>query len=229
MNGQGAVNVEVTPAQADNLVDDALQTFREYHYDATFRTYLSHQIQATDITNKWIPCDDSILTVVRALKVTQSTINLFDIRYQLKLQDFYNYSNVSMVHYEITQEKLALLDWMLNPEPTVAFERYMNQIHVNLDWEAEVNVGDWIVFEVYKIVDEIDFPRIWQDKWLKAYAVALFKRMQGTNLKKLGKINEVGGVVLNGQQIWDEANKEIERLEKSLREDYQPPARIFLG
>lgn len=222
-------NVELSDFQADAAVDDALQKFREYHYDGTLRTYLAHQITSDDITNRWIPCDDSIVSVVRVLKTQSSTINLFDIRYQLRLQDFYNFSNVSMVHYEITQEKMALLDWMLNPDPTVAFERYTNQIHFNTDWQNNVAVGDFIVAEVYAIVDEVTFPRVWQDDWLKRYATALMKQNWGSNLKKYSGIQQIGGVTLNGKEIYDEATEEIEKLLARLYSDYQPPPRIFIG
>lgn len=237
--GAPVINIELDDAQCDDLVDSALNIWREYHYDATERTYLKHQVTQTDIDNKYIPCSDDIISVVRVVKTNESNINLFDIRYQLRLQDFYNFSNVSMQHYVITMDKLALLDWLLNPEPTIAFTRYTDKIHLNIDWVNKVKVGDFLVFEVYRAIPEPadavppDTPaittKIFHDRWLQRYATAMFKQQWGANLKKFGGIQMLGGVTFSGQQLFDEATLELERLEEELHANYQPPPRIFLG
>lgn len=227
--GYPIIKIEMSDAQMDNCVDDALTLWREYHYEATQRTYLKHQITSTDLINHWIPCDDSIMSVVRVVQANEGNLNIFDIRYQLRLQDFYNFSNVSMQHYVITMEKLRLLDWLLNPEPTISFERLSNRIYVNADWNSRVQQGDYFIFEVYQWLDENEYPRIWNDKWLKKYATALFRQQWGSNVKKYTGIQTLGGVVLNGQVIYDEASAEIKELEETLYRDYQIPPRIFIG
>lgn len=237
--GSPVINIELSDEQCDDLVDAALNIWREYHYDATERTYLKHQVTQEDIDNKYIPCTDDIISIVRVVKTNESNLNLFDIRYQLRLQDFYNFSNVSMQHYVITMEKLALLDWLLNPEPTISFTRYTNRIHLNIDWANKIKVGDYLVFEVYRAIPEPsagDPPntppvttRIFQDRWLQRYTTALFKQQWGANLKKFGGIQMLGGVTFSGQQLFDEATLEIEKLEQELHNSYQPPPRIFLG
>lgn len=227
--GYPIIRVEITDPQADSCVDDALTKFREYHYDATHRTYYQHQVTQDDINNGWIPCPDRITSVVRVISCTADNLSIFDVRYQLRLQDFYNFSNVSMQHYVITMEKLALIDWLLNPEPTLAFERLSNRIYLNADWSHRVNIGDFLVIEVYEYLEEDDYPRIFQDKWLKDYATSLMRRQWGSNIKKFTGVQTTGGVVLNGQQIYDEATGEIEQLEEKLYRDYQAPCRIFIG
>jgi hypothetical protein len=227
--GYPVLEINVDQDQLEDMVDQALQMWREYHYDATIRTYLKHRITSQDINNEWIPCDDSIITVVRSLHYQESSINLFDLRYQLRLQDFYNFTNVSMVHYEITQEKLALLDWMLNPDQQIRFNRHTNRIYINLDWKNQVLVGDFIIFEVYAAIDGDEFSNVWDDRWLKAYTTALFKQQWGANMKKFIGTNLVGGVQMNGQQLFDEATRDIEKLETQLYNQYQAPMRMFLG
>jgi len=227
--GDGIIHIELTDVQADNCVDDSLVLFREYHYEATQRTYLKHQVTAEDLVNHWIPCDDSIMSVVKIIQCNEGNLNIFDVRYQLRLQDFYNFSNVSMQHYVITMEKLRLIDWLLNPEPTISFERLANRIYVNADWAYRVQQGDYFVFEVYQYLDEASYPRIWTDKWLKAYATCLMRRQWGSNVKKFNGIQTLGGVVLNGQQIYDEAMEEKEKLEEILYRDYMIPPRLFIG
>ena len=225
--GAPIIRIEITDPQADACVDDALTMFREYHYDAVQRTYLKHQITSTDMTNHWIPCGDDIMSVVRLVSSFSDNLSIFDIRYQLRLQDFYNFSNVSMQHYVITMEKLRLIDWLMNPEPTIAFERFNNRIYVNADWGNRVKEGDFFIFEVYQYLDET--TRIWSDKWLKDYATALMRKQWGSNVKKFNGIQTLGSVLLNGQQIYDEAMAEIEQLEEKLYRDYQIPPRMFIG
>jgi hypothetical protein len=227
MLGEPVIRLELADRQCENLVDDALQLFREYHYDATVRTFYKVQVDQTILDNKYLECPDNVISVVRIVSCTESNLNLFDIRYQLRLQDFYNFSNVSMQHYYITMEKLALLDWLLNPQPTIQFTRYENKIHLNLDWETRAKIGDFLVFEVYQALDET--TKIWQDRWLKRYAVALFKRQWASNIKKFANIQTLGGVPLNGQILYDEAVQEITELETKLLNDYSPPCRIFMG
>jgi hypothetical protein len=156
-------------------------------------------------------------------------INGNDLSVTQKLQDFYNFSNVSMQHYVITMEKLRLLDWLLNPEPTISFNRLANKIYLNADWNYRIQLGAWLIFEVYQWLDESAYPRIWHDRWLKRYATALVKRQWGSNVKKFQGIQTLGGVVLNGQILYDEATEEVKELEQILHSDYQEPPRIFIG
>jgi hypothetical protein len=227
--GEPVINVELADTQCDALVDDALQLFREYHFDATQREFLKVQITQQIIDQKYLPCPEDILSVVRIVKLADSNYSLFDLRYQLQLRDFYTFSNVSMQNYVITLEKLALMDWLLNPEPVIRFSRYTNKIHLDIDWNNQVKLNDYLIVEVYRAISETEAPKIWQDRWLKKYATALMKQQWGSNLKKFGNVQMLGGVTLNGQQIFDEATLELEQLEDQLHNDYQAPPRIFLG
>lgn len=226
--GEPVINIELSPGQSDQAVDDALTKFREYHYNATQRTYLKHAITIDDLTNKWIPVDPTIMDVMSLVMCNEANLNIFDVRYQLRLQDFYNFSNVSMTNYVITMEKLALMDFLLNPQPRIEFNRFSNKLYINTDW-TQVQLGQFFVFEVYQMMDETLYPAIWQDGWLKNYATALMHRQWGSNLKKFRGINTLGNATLDGQQVYDEAVAEIEKLESQLYRDYQQPLRIFIG
>ena len=227
--GAPIININVTPMQVDDRIDDALTIWREYHYEATQRIYLKHQVTTEDMANHWIPCGDDIQSVVRVVQYDEGNLNIFDIRYQLRLQDFYNFSNVSMQHYVITMEKLRLMDWLLNPEPTISFERLANRIYLNADWTYRIQLGQWLIFEVYQWLDESEYKRIWHDRWLKKYTTALIRKQWGSNVKKFTGIQTLGGILLNGQQIYDEAVNEIKELEEELHSSYQIPPRIFIG
>jgi hypothetical protein len=122
-----------------------------------------------------------------------------------------------------------LIDWLLNPEPTISFQRLSNRIYLNADWQYRITLGDYLIFEVYAWLGENEFDRIWHDIWLKRYTTALLRKQWGSNVKKYTGVQTLGGVVLNGQQIYDEADAEITKLEEQLHSDYQIPPRIFIG
>jgi len=225
--GEPVIQLELADVQCENAVDDALQLFREYHMDATIRTFYKQQVDQTILDNKYLICPDSIISVVRICSANQDSLSLFDIRYQLQLRDLYTFTNVTMLNYTITMEKLALMDWLLNPQPTIHFTRYENKIHLNIDWNNRVSLGDFLVFEVFQALDESS--KIWQDRWLKRYATALMKKQWASNIKKFGNIQTPGAVIFNGQTLYDEAIREMQDLEEELVNDYMAPPRIFLG
>jgi hypothetical protein len=278
--GAPVIRIELDPIQTDQAVDDALTMFRENHYNGSQRTYLKHTVTSTDITNRWFPVDDSILNVISLCMANEANLNIFDIRYQLRLQDFYNFSNVSMQHYVITMEKLSLLDWLLNPQPKIEFNRLNNRLYANVDWSSRVNLGDILVFECYQSISESSGTpwditvtynlndvvsyggtsyislagsntgntpstapvssfwaptvletqvRLWQDRWLKKYATALMRKQWGANLKKFKNVATLGGVTLDGKEVYEEGKSEVKELEEELFRDYQAPTRIFIG
>jgi hypothetical protein len=134
-----------------------------------------------------------------------------------------------MQHYVITLEKLRLIDWLLNPEPTISFQRLSNRIYLNIDWQYRVHLGQKLIFEVYQWLDESIYPRVWHDIWLKKYATILLKKQWGTNVKKYNNVQTLGGIAFNGKEIYDEAVEEIKELEEKLHSDYQVPPRIMIG
>jgi hypothetical protein len=57
----------------------------------------------------------------------------------------------------------------------------------------------------------------------------LFKRQWGSNLKKYGNYTLPGGLIVNGQGIYEEAVAEIEKLEEKLRDTYEEPPAFAVG
>lgn len=227
--GWPVIQLNLEDDQIEDAVDDALLFFREYHYDATHRTYLKHVVTQEDITNMWIPCNEDIITVVKAILDDSDNISLFDFRYQLKLQDFYNFSNVSMQNYVIVEQKMALLDFILNVQPEIRFNRHMNRIYLNVDWKHDIYVGKRLIFEVYQAINGDAYSHIWKDRWLKEYGVTLIKQVWGSTMKKHGNVVLIGGTTLSGQQVYDEATSEKALLRKEVIESLQAPPRLMLG
>ncbi len=229
--GAPVIKINVDDDQVSDRVDDAIQKYQEYHFDGVERYYLKHQIQQTDIDNEFIPITDPlIIGIIRVFPVSQSTINMFDVRYQVRLNDFYNFNNVSVTHYYMTMNHLALLDFLFNVIPTCRFNRKDRKIFLNADWAGgDFTVGQYIVFEAYRAVDPTTLSDVWNDMFLKELATNLIQKQWGENLRKFGNIQLPGGVVLNGDKLYDDAVTNILRLEKDLNTTYQLPCDFFMG
>ena len=80
-----------------------------------------------------------------------------------------------------------------------------------------INANEWLIIECYRKLDPNDFTDIYNDMWLKKYATAKVKYQWGENLAKFQGIALPGGITLDGQQMKQEAQEEIQRLEEESR------------
>ena len=254
--GKGVIDINVSDDQIDDRVDEALQYFSKYHYDGIERTYLKHQLTTAEIarmrsnesavtaTDKvdssitadflqqenYIPIPDSVLSVVKVYPVTDKlTQNLFDVRYQLRLNDLYDFSSTSIIHYEMTMRHLDFLDHILTGEYPIDFKEHQNRLYIHADMEKDFNNGDFLLIECYRKLDPATHTDVFNDIFLKRYVTALFKKQWGANLSKFNGVTMLGGVQLNGQQIYSEALSDLEKLEAEMRTTYELNPAIMIG
>tara|TARA_B100001248_G_scaffold134492_1_gene100970 strand:+ start:3028 stop:3783 length:756 start_codon:yes stop_codon:yes gene_type:complete len=233
--GEPVIELNVDEDQVEDRVDEALQYYQEFHSDATIRTYLKHQITATDVSNEYISLSNNILFVSKMFPLTSSfnnSRNFFDIKYQMMLNDIADLMNFAgdLAYYEQMQQYLSLLDMKLNGHPQVQFSRRQNRLYIFGDFaDGDIKAGDYIVAEVYSIVDPNTHTSVFNDIFVKEYTTALIKQQWGTNLIKFEGMQLPGGVVLNGRQIYDDATGEIERLRENLRLEQELPPDFFVG
>lgn len=227
--GEPVIKVNVDDSQLEDRLDEALEFFREYHHDGIEKVYLKHQITATDIQNRWIPIPDLIYGVSRILPLTRgaSSRNMFDVQYQLRLHDLYDLTSTSIIYYNTIMEHISLLDHVLNGHEIIRFNRYQNKLTLDVNWGFELVEGQYIVVEAYRALDPEEYKRMYSNPWLKKYVSALFKRQWGANLKKFPGIQLLGGVTLDGQSMYDEAEQEISTLEDEMRN--LAPLEFFTG
>lgn len=232
--GDPVIEINVDPDQLEDRVDEALQYYQEFHSDATLRTYLKHLVTSDDVTNEYITLSTDIQFLSRLFKVHggQMSRNFFDIKYQLHLNDIANMHTYigDLAYYEQMQQYLSLLDTKLNGTPQVQFARKQNRLYIFGEFaDQDIKAGDYIVAEVYKIIDPSTHTSIFNDMWLKEYTTALIKQQWGANLIKFEGMQLPGGVMLNGRQIFDDAQSDIERLRESIRLEHEMPADFFMG
>ena len=233
--GDPVVEINVDEDQIEDRVDEAIQYYREYHSDATVRTYLKHLVDADDVTNEYIELDSDIIFVSKLFPLSSnfnSGRNFFDIKYQMMLNDMASLIHFAgdLAYYEQMQQYLSLLDMKLNGHPQVQWSRRQNRLYIFGDFaDQDIKAGDYIIAEVYSVINPETHTSVYNDMWLKEYTTALIKRQWGQNLIKFEGMQLPGGVMLNGRQIYDDANAEIERLRESIRLEHELPVDWFVG
>ncbi len=178
----------------------------------------------------YIICPEPVLAVNRIFPLSnRGNQNLFDIRYQLRLNDLYDFSSTSIIHYDMVLRHLDFLDHILVGEKPTRFNQYNNRLYIDMDWKNDISVGEYLVIECYRKLDPETMTDVYNDIYLKRYVTALFKRQWGANLSKFNGVTMLGGVTLNGQQIFQEAQEDIRKLEEEIRGTYETPVTYMIG
>ena len=250
--GKPVIDVNVDDDQVEDRLDEALQYFAQYHTDGVERMYLKYLVTADDITRMttdqsesvtedsvttaWKRADNFLVvptTVISVINVfplsDRANLNMFDVRYQLRLNDLYDFSSTSVINYDIVLRHLDFLDHILVGEKPLRFNQMDNRLYIDMDWSEDLQVGEFLVIECYRKLDPATFTDINNDIFLKRYVTALFKKQWGANLSKFNGVTMLGGVQLNGQQIYTEALADIEKLEQEIRSTYELNPAIMMG
>lgn len=238
--GWPTIQINVDDQQIEDRIDDAIQYWQDYHFDGTQKVYWVHKVTQTDIDNRYLDATQAVdgsnnsvmlLGVSRIFPLTdsQATINMFDLRYQLRLNELYDFTSASYINYTLTQQHLRSLELMFTGEVPIRYNRLMQRLYIDWAWGMEVLPGQTVVSECYAAINPDTYNYVWNDRWLKEYTTALIKRTWGNNLKKFQGIQLPGGVSLNGDKIYQEAADEIERLEKEMENNYGAPLEWFMN
>jgi hypothetical protein len=178
----------------------------------------------------YLPMPDSVQSVLRVLPFSdRGNLNMFDIRYQLRLNDLYDFSSESVIHYQMTMWHLDFLDMILIGEKPIQFNVHQRRLYINMDWGDDVSVDEYIIIEAYRKLDPTIWTDVYNDLWLKKYATALIRRQWGENLMKFNGVTMLGGVTMNGGAIYEAAQAEIQLLEEQSRTTWEEPIMMDIG
>jgi len=173
---------------------------------------------------------EHVLSVINVFPLSdRANLNMFDVRYQLRLNDLYDFSSTSIVHYEMTMKHLDFLDHILVGEKPIRFNQLSNRLYIDQDWANDVNADEYIIIECYRKLDPTQHTSIFDDIYLKRYTTALIKRQWGQNLSKFSGTAMLGGVTLNGPELFSTALAEVQKLEEEIRTNYEEPAHMQQG
>ncbi len=212
--GAPVLKINVSDDQVDDRIDEAIAYYWQYHFDGVEKMYYKHLITANTITDGYITMPENIIGAVRVFSVGSSVISssgMFNLNYQIALNDLWAFQNNMMLPLYLVQTQMQFMQQMLSGQPNIRYNRHRNQLHVDIDW-SEVQAGQYFIVECYQVVDPEDWPDVWSDLWLLRYAAALVRKQWGTNISKYDGIQLLGGVTMNGRQMLDDANGEIDDL-----------------
>jgi len=240
--GFPTIEINVDDDQVEDRIDDALQYWQDYHFDALQKVYYIRALNGTDMTNKYINLSPSvtldtsgnsvnIIGVTRVFPISDSINqnNMFDLRYQLRLNELYDFTSASYINYTLTMQHLRSLELLFTGEVPIRFQRHMHRLYCDWGWGTAVQSGTVVIAECFALIKPEDYISVWNDRWLKEYATSLIKRNWGSNLKKFAGVQLPGGVMLNGQVIYDEAVEEIKGLEQEMQSKYELPVDFYLN
>ena len=254
--GFPVLEINVDDDQIDDLVDDALQYFQERHFDGIERVFLKHEFSADDITkmkestassvgiattsitsvtwtedNNFLQLPDHVIGVEKVFKMDASTISsgLFNIKYQIFLNDLYYYGALDLMNYAMTKTYLEDLSRIITPDTQIRFNKKRNRLYMDIDW-SQVSDNTYMILDCWRICDPATgCSTVYNDHWLKRYCTATFKKQWGQNLIKFNGVQLPGGITLNGRETYEDAVQELEIIEDQLRKEYELPPMDMIG
>jgi len=251
--GSPVIEINVDYAQAEERLDDTLQYFSERHFDGVERCIFSYKVTDEDINNQYIdtkniglamgftgsnsPSGKDMLAITRVYKFgALANQDMFDIRYQLALTDYFGVnrglgynSSMGLAQFDSTMRYINLVEQFFNPEHIIHFSKVTDKLIMDAKLATELTVGHFIVIEAFATLDPSDFPKIFDDRYLKEYVTAAIKRQWGSNLSKFDGVQMPGGVLLRGGQLYQEALAEIAALEQRMQSEYELPVNFITG
>jgi len=229
--GSPVIDINVDDEQIDDRIDDALLKYRDYHFDGMQHVYYPYQLTQTDINNQYVTLPEDFVGVTRIFDINDSygAMNLFNIRYQLHLNELFNISSVSVTPYVVAMRHIEFLEEVFVGKKPIRYNRNTDRLYIDMAWNEDTQVGQYIMIDGYREVNPEENPDVWDEPWLRQYATQLVKRQWGEHLKLYEGMNLPGGVTFNGQKIWDEAQEEIQKLEDTVINDYSLPVTDMIG
>lgn len=253
--GAPVSEINITEEQLNDRLDDALQYFQERHFDGIQRVFLKHKLlreeidiarkspvfqtsnSATGITTSiteeaqnFIPLPDTIVSVNGVFKTDTSSISsgMFNIKYQIFLNDLYYFGALDLLNYAMVKTYLEDISRIISPDVQLRFNKKNHRLYLDIDWSM-VTQNFYIIIDCYRIVDPAEFPKIYNDYWLKKYLTASIKKQWAQNLSKFNNVQLLGGVTMNGDKMYADAEKELEAIERQLRDEYELPPLGLIG
>lgn len=181
--------------------------------------------------NQYFDIDDKVISITRCLQLNSSgggNNNLFDFQYQMMLNSMPSLMSFDIGYYTQLKTHLETINDTFVGQKPIRFRRHTNRLYLDWNWKT-ATIGNYIVVEAFSVIDPEEFTDVYNDMWLKKYLTALIKRQWGMNLKKFSGIQLPGGVMMNGQIIYDEAIAEIKELELEIQSTFQEPTDFFVG
>lgn len=254
--GAPVLEINVAEEQIEDLVDDALQLFNERCFDGSYSTFLKYKIKKEDIDRGTAkpPSGPGISTtsegtydyyenanyielpphVLGVRKIFQfegdNTLSsgMFSVKYQMFLNDVYHWGSLDLLTYAMTKTYLEDINWLLTTQKQIRFNKRQGRLYFDVDWKS-MKPGNYIVVDCDRLMDPTQYPKVWNDTFLKQYTTSLIKRQWGQNLIKFQGVKLPGGLEFNGRALYEDAQKEIDTLIGQMSSTFELPPLDLIG
>jgi hypothetical protein len=181
--------------------------------------------------SNYIPVPPSVIGVNKIFHYDGSntiTNNMFSVKYQLFLNDIYYWGTTELLTYSMVKTYLEDLNWLLTTQKQIRFNKRQDRLYLDVDWGA-LSPGNFIIIDCYRVLDPATYPEIWNDSFLKPYLTSLIKRQWGQNLIKFQGVKLPGGIELNGRQLYDDGQRELDIIMEKMSSTYELPPLDMIG
>ena len=229
--GKPVIEINVDDDQIDDRIDECIRYYWDYHFDGTEKTYYKQAVTDQIKSDKYITLPENIVGAIRVFQIGDPSIrasDMFNIRYQIALNDLYQLTTVSLLPYYMAMQHLGTITELLVGQQPIRYNRHTNKLHVDMDW-TKIDVGQFLLVEAYEVIDPDTYTNAWGDRWLQEYTTQKIKYQWGSNLTKFSGMVLPGGVQFNGEKILDDAEKAIEKLETEMISSYSLPVADMIG
>lgn len=249
--GKPLLEINVAEEQIDDCIDDTIQLWNERCYDGYERLYLKYQVtqddkdrynfntdtQVSDGLNfqeslgGWLQVPENIIGVHKVWRLDRSRfIDIFGygFAYHFFLDNGYNFYSHDLIYYSMTYQYLETLDWVLNNEKPIRYNKTKNRLYIDTDWN-EISTDTFFIIECFAALDPEDYKKIYNERFVKHYATALIKRQWGSNLRKFVNISMPGGVQYNADAIYQDAIEELRELKDEMKTTWELPPLDMVG
>ena len=188
------------------------------------------------ITSNWyensnfIQVPDAVIGIEKVFKFDSSSISsgMFSIKYQLFLNDMYQFNSIDLLQYSMVKTYLEDIDFLLSTDKQIRFNKRQDRLYLDIDWGSET-ADNWFVIDCYRALDPNQFSGVYNDSFLKRYLTQLIKRQWGQNLIKFRGVKLPGGVELNGREMYEDAERELESIKEKMSSEYEVPPLDMIG
>jgi len=228
--GKPVIEINIDDDQMDDRIDEALLFYQDYHFDGTQDMWLKHVVTDDDKTNEYLSISNDYIGITDIFDIgdSTSTNNLFNVRYQIALNDMYDLSRMDLVPYFMNMMNLRHIEEMLVGKQPIRYNRHVNKLYIDMDW-GKVTAGQYIIAKGYMKVNPDTYTDLYNDRWLQRYVTALFQIQWGKNLTKFVGMQLPGGVQFNGEQILQQGLDERIKLEEEMISSYSLPVHDMTG
>jgi len=184
-----------------------------------------------DIDNQYVVLPNKVISVTDILPVESRSLGgnlggIFDFSYQWALNNMFSLASTDLITYSVYKQYISLWEFQFRGKKGLRFNRKTDKVHIDL---KDFMIDQWIILECWAALDPEEYKEVYGDEIVRAYCYNLLKEQWGNNLKKYSGVQLTGGVTLNGQVIYDEAQTALEKLRERIRKEFELPPDFFMG